>query len=59
MGPLAPQVEEGIMKTEWISNNDINNLLKNAFENIRLIVLEVLNNNSFRNKLLVVSIIPY
>ena len=50
MGPLAPQVEEGIMKTEWISNNDINNLLKNAFENIRLIVLEVLNSNSFRNK---------
>ena len=50
MGPLVPQVEEGIMKTEWISYDDINNLLKNAFENIRLIVLEVLNSNSFRNK---------
>ena len=50
MGPLVPQVEEGIMKTEWISYDDINNLLKNAFENIRLIVLEVLDSNSFRNK---------
>ena len=50
MGPLVPQVEEGIMKTEWISYDDINNLLKNAFENIRIIVLEVLNSNSFRNK---------
>ena len=28
MGPLIPQVEEGIMKTEWISHNDINNLLE-------------------------------
>ena len=50
MGPLVPQVKEGILKTEWISYDDINNLLKNAFENIRLIVLEVLNSNSFRNK---------
>ena len=30
--------------------SEINNLLKNAFENIRLIVLEVLDSNSFRNK---------
>ena len=37
-----------MLKKKYVE--DINNLLKNAFENIRLIVLEVLNSNSFRNK---------
>jgi hypothetical protein len=49
-GQLNPQIEEGIVKAEWISENEISNLLNNAFENIRIIVLEVLDINSFRDK---------
>ena len=49
-GQLNPQFEEGIVKAEWISENEISNLLNNAFENIRIIVLEVLDINSFRDK---------
>jgi len=45
-GPLVPQIEEGIVKAEWISNDEISNLLNNSFENIRTIVLEVLDSNS-------------
>ena len=45
-GPLVPQIEEGIVKAEWISNDEISNLLNNSFENIRIIVLEVLDSNS-------------
>ena len=46
MGQLQPQIEEGISKTEWISKVGIDNFLNDAFENIRTIVLEVLNRNS-------------
>ena len=49
-GQLNPQFEEGIVKAEWISENEISNLLNNAFENIIIIVLEVLDINSFRDK---------
>ena len=50
MGILKPQYEEGILKSEWISKKEIDDLLIDAFENIRIIVLEVLKRNSFRNK---------
>jgi len=49
-GKLSPQIEEGIMKTEWVSKDNIQNMLDDAFENIRLIVLEVLNSNTLRNQ---------
>ena len=50
MGILKPQYEEGILKSEWISKEEIDDLLIDAFENIRIIVLEVLKRNSSRNK---------
>ena len=49
-GQLQPQIEEGILKTEWISKDGIKDFLNDAFENIRIIVLEVLDSNLFRNK---------
>ena len=49
-GQLHPQIEEGISKTEWISKDGIKDFLNDAFENIRIIVKEVLENNSFRDK---------
>ena len=42
-GQLQPQIEEGILKTEWISKDGIKDFLNDAFENIRIIVLEVLD----------------
>ena len=50
MGKTNPQVEEGIEKTEWVSKDKIQDILNDAFENIRMIVLEVLKSNSLRNK---------
>tara|TARA_A100001011_G_scaffold171425_1_gene180288 strand:- start:7193 stop:7813 length:621 start_codon:yes stop_codon:yes gene_type:complete len=49
-GQLQPQIEEGIQKTEWISKDGIKDFLNDAFENIRIIVLEVLDINLFRDK---------
>ena len=50
MGKTNPQTEEGIEKTKWVSNKNIEDILNDAFENIRIIVLEVLKSNSLRNK---------
>ena len=49
-GQLQPQIEEGILKTEWIPKDGIRGFLNDAFENIRIIVKEVLENNPFRDK---------
>ena len=49
-GQLQPQIEEGILKTEWISKDGIKDFLNDAFENIRIIVLEVLDRDFFRDK---------
>ena len=45
-GQLQPQIEEGISKTEWISKAGIESFLDDAFENIRIIVFEVLDRKS-------------
>ena len=45
-GQLQPQIEEGISKTEWVSKVGIEGFLDNAFENIRIIVFEVLDRKS-------------
>ena len=50
MGKTVPQTEEGIKKTEWIPKEEIDEILDNAFENIRVIVLEVLKSDTFWNK---------
>ena len=50
MGKTNPQVEEGIERTEWVPKDKIQDILNDAFENIRMIVLEVLKSNSLRNK---------
>ena len=50
MGKTKPQTEEGIEKTKWVSNKNIEDILNNAFENIRIIVLEVLKNDALGNK---------
>ena len=50
IGQLHPQIEEGISKSEWISKVGIEDFLSDAFENIRIIVFEVLNRNSFGDK---------
>ena len=49
-GHLQPQIEEGILKAEWISKDGIKDFLNDAFENIRIIVLEVLDSNPVRDK---------
>ena len=49
-GHLQPQIEEGILKAEWISKDGIKDFLNDAFENIRIIVLEVLDSNFVRDK---------
>jgi 8-oxo-dGTP pyrophosphatase MutT (NUDIX family) len=49
-GHLKPQIEEGILKAEWISKDGIKDFLNDAFENIRIIVLEVLDSNFARDK---------
>ena len=46
MGMIHPQIEEGILKGEWVTKEKIDAILKNAFENIRLIILEVLDSDS-------------
>ena len=50
MGKTNPQTEEGIERTEWVSKDKIQDILNDAFENIRMIVLEVLKSNTLRNK---------
>ena len=50
MGKTRPQTEEGIEKTKWVSNKNIEDILNDAFENIRIIVLEVLKNDALGNK---------
>ena len=50
MGKTMPQTEEGIKKTEWVSKEKIDEILNDAFENIRIIVLEVLKSDTLWNK---------
>ena len=50
MGKTNPQTEEGIEKTKWVYNKNIQDILNDAFENIRIIVLEVLKNDALGNK---------
>ena len=50
MGKTNPQTEEGIERIEWVPKDKIQDILNDAFENIRMIVLEVLKSNSLRNK---------
>ena len=50
MGKTKPQTEEGIEKTKWVSNKNIEDILNDAFENIRIIVLEVLKNDALGNE---------
>ena len=50
MGKTKPQTEEGIKKTEWVSKEKIDEILDDAFENIRIIVLEVLKSDTLWNK---------
>ena len=50
MGKTNPQTEEGIKKTKWVSNKNIEDILNDAFENIRIIVLEVLKNDALGNE---------
>ena len=49
-GQLQPQIEEGISKTEWVSKVGIEGFLDDAFENIRIIVFEVLDRESLGNE---------
>ena len=50
MGETVPQIEEGIKKIEWVSKEKIDEILNDAFENIRIIVLEVLKSDTLWNK---------
>ena len=50
MGKTKPQTEEGIKKIEWVSKEKIDEILNDAFENIRIIVFEVLKSDTLRNK---------
>ena len=50
MGKTKPQTEEGIEKTKWVSYKNIEDILNDAFENIRIIVLEVLKNDALGNE---------
>ena len=49
-GKTKPQTEEGIEKIKWVSNKNIEDILNDTFENIRIIVLEVLKNDALGNK---------
>ena len=50
MGKTEPQTEEGIHKTKWVSKEKIDEILNDAFENIRIIVFEVLKSDTLWNK---------
>ena len=50
MGETIPQTEEGIKKIEWVSKEKIDEILNDAFENIRIIVFEVLKSDTLRNE---------
>ena len=41
-GNLIPQIEEGINQAMWKSKEDISDLMVNAYENIKVLVKEVL-----------------
>ena len=49
-GKTKPQTEEGIEKIKWVSNKNIEDILNDTFENIRIIVLEVLKNDALGNE---------
>jgi hypothetical protein len=38
LGPLAPQIEENIQMAVWKKNTEIPELMKNAYENIKIIL---------------------
>ncbi len=50
MGKTNPQTEEGIEKTKWVSKKNIQDILNDAFENIKIIVLEVLKSDALGNE---------
>jgi hypothetical protein len=37
-GALNPQIEENIQKAVWKKRNEIPELLKNAYENIKIVI---------------------
>lgn len=41
-GPLVPQTEENIQKAKWFSKEEIPALFDNAYENIKIVVNEVI-----------------
>ncbi len=41
-GPLIPQIEENIQKVKWVAKDDIPALFDNAYENIKIVVNEVI-----------------
>ena len=50
MGELNPQIEEGILKTHWVPENELEAFLSEGFQSLRSIVIEVLDTNSTREK---------
>ena len=36
-GPLIPQFEEGILQAVWKTNNQVPKLMKNSYENIKIL----------------------
>jgi hypothetical protein len=42
-GPLIPQIEENIQKVKWVAKDDIPALFDNAYENIKIVVNEVIS----------------
>ena len=40
--PLVPQIEENIQKAEWKTKEEIPRILENAYENIKIIIDEVI-----------------
>ena len=47
---MTAVLQEGIENAKWISKDKISYILNDAFENIRLIVMEVLDSDSFWDK---------
>lgn len=42
-GPLIPQIEENIQKVKWVAKDDIPALFDNVYENIKIVVNEVIS----------------
>ena len=42
-GPLMPQIEENIQKAVWVEEQQIQALFENAYENIKIVVNEVIS----------------